>query len=768
MKFKNYYDALNESNFDVYDTLNPLDSTYYINTDEIKSNVGLLDAQQNKFEWEESRKVYKKKYAKDNYCDAYDNTTKCSNKAVNVNDHCDKFVCSDHLVTVDLLKIDETKIDMNISKCEAVTGKGNQCTKSYKAEINGKKLCTTHLKKESEDNNYYKTIKTSLISFIKDDRFVTVILDAVKRNNRIITHTYQLLNLLVRDPKQRLPKIDTNFLKAIMRSVSIKTTNVGNKTNDDDIMDYYQEHFAALVPESDVAENTGFGSQNFQLEANDMLKNIENHIKANYGNFLRRFINTVFNKKQIISEIKDDKTLDADEKKAQVAKFNRELSKVKDDIAFVRSRKQYKSLEKYHELINDVKRYVKPDKTSYQQDDSGNENLYLDVHFDCQNYLSCMVYMNALIEKHGGKTFAILPMRYQMAPKHMQFDTSNLINIFYTGSNNNKAAMLKLPTAYKHEIWNKIFKVEKFKRNKHKFNHHIRTDGISCSLTFVSNKVKARLEKQKERYVTDLTPEECKKLKKKRKVGVDPNKRDRIYCSDGRITFRHTTNQKNVESRNRHYKKLLQVDKAENGIGDIEARLSTNVNSKSSDFKKFKKYLADKNIANHDMYDYYEKPMHRKFKLNRYSNTQRCEAKMINNFSKKFGSSDECVILFGDFDQQRLTKYHEPTKGLGLRRAFRKRGYQVLLVDEYLTSKICYNCDKRSLEAFHKRKNPRPYKDNTVTVHGLLRCQTVKCKTVWNRDKVASLNIQWIGSEWIERQTRPKCLRRGKQSESSG
>ena len=40
-------------------------------------------------------------------------------------------------------------------------------------------------------------------------------------------------------------------------------------------------------------------------------------------------------------------------------------------------------------------------------------------------------------------------------------------------------------------------------------------------------------------------------------------------------------------------------------------------------------------------------------------------------------------------------KFHEPTKGKGMRKLFRKAGYQVYLVDEYHTSCQCYNCERR-------------------------------------------------------------------------
>lgn len=82
---------------------------------------------------------------------------------------------------------------------------------------------------------------------------------------------------------------------------------------------------------------------------------------------------------------------------------------------------------------------------------------------------------------------------------------------------------------------------------------------------------------------------------------------------------------------------------------------------------------------------------------------------------------------------------------------FRRAGYDVLLVDEYKTSKVCPGCKGESLETFKKRVNPKWWKKNEVTVNGLLRCKSEKCQQscgypsrLWNRDDVATLNQKSI------------------------
>ena len=86
-----------------------------------------------------------------------------------------------------------------------------------------------------------------------------------------------------------------------------------------------------------------------------------------------------------------------------------------------------------------------------------------------------------------------------------------------------------------------------------------------------------------------------------------------------------------------------------------------------------------------------------------------------------------------------------PPNGIGMRKLFRKAGYQVYLVDEHRTSCRCYKCERRkkdSCETFRKVTNPRPWRRKErpfVTCHGLVKCKT--CSGLWNRDVNSSLNI---------------------------
>ncbi len=132
---------------------------------------------------------------------------------------------------------------------------------------------------------------------------------------------------------------------------------------------------------------------------------------------------------------------------------------------------------------------------------------------------------------------------------------------------------------------------------------------------------------------------------------------------------------------------------------------------------------------------------------------------MLNNFKKIFGSPNETIIGFGDFEQFKHRKFKEPVKGKGFRTLFRKAGYKVYLVDEFRTSCKCSNCGG-ICETFRKCKNPRPWKrDQTIIRHGLVKCKT--CSRLWNRDFNASKNIYKIVENKIKGLERPDYLKRG-------
>ena len=91
-----------------------------------------------------------------------------------------------------------------------------------------------------------------------------------------------------------------------------------------------------------------------------------------------------------------------------------------------------------------------------------------------------------------------------------------------------------------------------------------------------------------------------------------------------------------------------------------------------------------------------------------------------------------------------------------MRTLFRKRGYQVYLVDEFRTSCRCSNCNGGICEKFKVGNHPNPKKEEMRLIHGLLRCKN-GCG-LWNRDRNGASNIYKIAYQAIHKLARPTYL----------
>ena len=121
------------------------------------------------------------------------------------------------------------------------------------------------------------------------------------------------------------------------------------------------------------------------------------------------------------------------------------------------------------------------------------------------------------------------------------------------------------------------------------------------------------------------------------------------------------------------------------------------------------------------------------------------------------------VIGYGDWEQRHQMKFKEPTKGKGLRKLFRRHGYEVFLVDEFRTSCMCYHCADENARCekflYVDNRSPRSKDERPqILCHGLLKCKT--CSRIWNRDTNASLNIGRAAAAMLRSGERPRYLSR--------
>jgi len=500
-----------------------------------------------------------------------------------------------------------------------------------------------------------------------------------------------------------------------------------------------------------------------------------------------------FGWKDKIAKINNNKKLDKDEKKEQKQKLYQEFYNIKNDVLNVKD-DDLTSLKKYHKWIKDNKYDIIPDKESYQKD-----NIHYDVCCNARDYLKSMIFINKELAKLSTednpiKLFNVLPLRTRIIPNYVTFDTASIVSLLIEKDTIGYLSNIKLKQK---ELWNKFFHTNKrvFKKNDYRFNYMIKTDGVACSILFVKvdldnepiklNKYQLnQLEKIKDKGDKQYIENQdniAELLDKKNYVCIDPNLSDLMYCMDKNgIKFRYTQNQRRLETRNKKYMKIVEEINTETKIDEktvkeIESELSK-YNSKTCDFGEFIDYLKIKNKINRCLFEQYQKKIYRKLKWNRFINTQKSESKMLKNFDKRYGSPKLTNVIIGDYDKPNNPRGKEPCITKRLRKLLKLFGYNVYLINEYKTSKLCNKCHCE-VENFLKRPSKKPKAhDKNILIWGLICCTNIKCKPntkskkqinkygscVYNRDTNAVINMLYITKQLIKTGKRPKIFTNNK------
>ena len=651
-------------------------------------------------------------------------------------------------------------------------------------------------KKKNENNfDYMKTNKDNINNIIKDKTILPIINDLVYRTNKIVIRSYQFIKLycvFCYDNHIPFPLIDKDFICDVFKVVTIRKSNAGGYTDKNMphrlrlLYNFYNNYYSSTLVDNDFIYYDKL-PYILAYEAIDMTTNINNNIQEHFIDHLNKYVNLIFKVKEKSAEItKNNK--DKVVRKELHNQLYDEINKVKKDLI---SFDEPKSAHEYHLWIREQRNLLYPNKTKFD-----NDNIYYDLKSNTQDYLVSMFYLSRQFEvlndeiirnnelsdtkKKQIRLFNVLPLRTNIVGKNICIDTCGIIQNFM-GENYDCKLLANYKKENKYfELWNRFFKLNKrtFKKGKTKyvFNYMIRTDGVSCCALFIrlgengkplpkTRENKQCCEEVNTDYIekTEITDE----LRKMKVVCIDPNMSDLIYCGskdeNGKLqTFRYTQNQRRLETRMKKYSKIRdKVSKEtvieEKTIKEIETELNE-CNSKTTNYEKFKEYCIEKNKINSKLYSHYQQNFYKKFKLNRFTNSQKSEQKMIKNFSNKFGKSENTIVIMGDYDKG---SYHmkgvEPVICKKFRRIFKNAGYKTFLVNEYKTSMLC-NCCHNELETFKERPSKKPKrKGETEICHGLLRCQSVKpkCEIVHNRDKNAVQNMLAIVSSVFDIGERP-------------
>jgi len=635
-------------------------------------------------------------------------------------------------------------------------------------------------KPPDKPTDYFKCVKIPLKHVLKNpDINLPKITDAVIKCNKIVINTLMFMKLYLLDyfeKNNKLPEIDKVFVNSCMKilcneSASGRPPKKEIKELKDKLTAFYNSDYKPLIKDTDL-DYTHLNTVLDYLTIG-IITMYENNIKLHYVEYIERYVNIVWKKKDTITKIKEENK-DEEKQKELVNEFCRQLRKIKNDILEISS--EYKSDIKYHKWIKEIKKTITPNKDKYQKD-----NLYYDLQCNPQDYLPCMIRMMKEVEKDKVMIYNVFPMRNDVIPHSIKLDTTTLVHLLFTHKQGNKTDYLLEGNLKKYEdkIWEFFFRTERqcFKKPKYTFHHMIETDGVSCSILMLRNDLigkripNIKVGSNTEQYIDELS--DYTNIKNKKIVAFDPNLSNLIYCVDDDSKeaneFRYTQDSRRKECKIKKYAKIILEFKKEKIDGKIVIEYETELsklNRKTLTIKDFKGYIQKKSEINNKLYAFYEKYIFRKLKLNGYINRKKHEQKMINNFKKIFGKPEDVIICAGDFEQKQHMKYKEPVKGKGIRRIFRDNGYKLYLVDEFRTSCMCSICKEETgrCDKFQIRKNPKPYKSGNILVHGLIKCQT--CLGVWNRDVNSATNIYRLAKNAINGLERPKYLCRKNKDEN--
>ena len=628
---------------------------------------------------------------------------------------------------------------------------------------------------EKLPDDYFKCIKVPLKHVIKHPDINTPkIQETAIIANKIVIHTLQFMKLYLLDyydKHSNLPVIDKTFINTCIK-VQCEENKGGRPASKkvqklkDELNAFYNKEYKPLIQN----ETLSYTHMNTILDylTIDILTMYENNIKLHYVEYLERYVNVVWKKKFLIEKIKK-LNLTKKEKDRRVNSLCNQLRKIKNDLLNVEN-KEYKSKIFYHLWIKNNKKVLLPNKKEFKKN-----NLYYDIQCSPQDYLPSMIFMMKEVEKEKISINNVFPMRSEIIPKHIRLDTTTLVHLLMTKKQGKKSDYLFKGNLKRFEdkIWKFLFRTERqcFKKKWYSFHHMIETDGISCNILLLrKDKVGKRVQQKKggnkEQYIDELKNKDYKELKNKKIVAIDPGKCDLIYCvnnSDKKAnTFRYSQDKRRKETASKKYGKLILKLKKENKeVIKLETELSK-FNRKTLEYNKFKEYIKKKNEINGKLFEFYKQHIFRKLKLNGYLNRLKSEQRLMNTFKKIFGSSNDVIVCFGDYEQRKHMRFKEPVKGRGFRTLFRKNGFETYLVDEFRTSCKCSKCEGGSCEKFMVRENPKPFRDNLRLVHGLLSCKN--CANVWNRDCNGSTNIYKIAFNSIHKKNRPSYLCRNNKS----
>jgi len=580
------------------------------------------------------------------------------------------------------------------------------------------------------EKSKFKTIKTTLKTvLLKHSEVQPLITNLVFEINDLVIHTYQFIRLYILycfHNHLAFPVFDDKFtfVKYCIKTLGTKS-NSGRKSKDTQLLhtlqQFYIKEYQPLLNHTKI--NLVNKSHLINIIAEQIQVCISTNIQEHFIQHLLRFINKTTN------DITEDK---------------KELFEFKHKLLTLEETNEKFNIWKLTHLHNILPTNI-------------NKSIYYDVKIRQFDYLKGMLYMNSLLETQENKLFQPLPLRNNIIPKNIKFDSSCIAELFCPESEK-KGEVLKKITNYQNVLWSSLLNMKHrlFKNRYYTFHNEITTDGISCSLLFIRKDCKGEENKNKQinsvdyDYISieELDKQQLDNLKSRNIVGLDPGKRSLVYMMDGQGNkLQYTASQRKKESMAKRNQIILQREKKNKKINEYENVLSLQ-NSKSVNYNNFKSYLGEKDKLNKQTIEFYKKEVWRKMKFRQYSYGNKSIDTFLNNIEKTFG--ENLLICYGNWSRSSQMKHFMPTMNKGLRKLIHKR-YDTITINECNTSKKCCDCFQ-DLKHYRNKENKEEFR--LLVCSNCVSCENKKI-VFRTRDANSAINIMNLGKCWIYKQQRP-------------
>lgn len=665
-----------------------------------------------------------------------------------------------------------------------------------------------------------KCTKTRLWSVLKDpDKHLPVLTDIATRTDRIVTRSLLFLKLILLSYPDT--EVTRNFVTLVMDVVSYQSSSRERSDAQQEMLKQLQhfydiEFFPQLPPDDEPPCRDGLHNV-LGYAADRIVTDHETNIKVNYRTYVQDLVNHYYNKWEVLVLLDTNR----EQWNAFLRKITRDVLIVSPDReAQWKSPPEYFEDIRYLQkrLFPDE---VEITEVSFGLDLLKHPQRYfplmLEISLICSRDPKYKARNVVPLRLSVAPRYFRLDLSSAIAllmPTKRQRSASDLARNLP-----GKRELLKLCSAAADIVWPYLLEMDQelFRKPGFRFAGAIETDGVGVSVCFELETLKKRKyrnatqetietavaskEKKKtavkttkkpvkncsnpcnsggsiltakdlEGYIGGL-PDETRAMFATRKVvGIDPGMSDLLYCVSETSTVNHqeklryTQSQRRKETGSTKYAKILQDEKYweivdGNNVEEWETELSqcTRHGHKALTAETFQVYLRQKLLFNQKMASFYADEYHRKFRFNRYCNTQRSEAQFINRFRSKFGPPATTLVCLGNWSQNNHRRFHQPVKGKGFRDMFRRAGYDVVLVDEFRTSCTCSTCQiptakcKEVQLPFERRSPQQPHR---TRIHGLLQCS--HCERKWNRDTNAAINIARAARAELNGVARPLYL----------